>query len=386
MKKLLLLLTLIPSLTLADSACKRSLNSEAASRGVQLGTLLNELTFDSEVISLLTRQPEFSKPFWSYIDSAVTDARIKQGRDWLARYKGLFDKLEKQYGVSRTVIVAIWGMETNFGTGKGTKDVFRSLFTLSCNGHRQAFYRDEFFAAVRIEAAGELGDDEFNGSSFLGSWAGAFGHTQFMPTTFLRAAVDGDGDGKRNVIASIPDALASTANLLKVEGWAKGADWGVEVTLPASFNYMLADGKVTKSFKEWAALGVVRVRGAAFKGNEQATLFLPSGAKGPVFLLNANFKAIMKYNSSESYALAVAHLANRLGGGLPFARDFPRGEPALSHNERVKVQSILISKGYLAGEADGRFGSKTRDGVRAWQKENGVLPDGFMTKGLMGRM
>jgi membrane-bound lytic murein transglycosylase B len=337
----------------------------------KLGASARGLTFDSEVIGLLGKQPEFNKPFWAYIESAVSDSRIKQGRGLLAKHKALFDKIEAASGVDRHVITAIWGMESGFGANKGGKPILRSLFTLACNGHRQEFFAGEFHAAVKIASS-------YKGA-FVGSWAGAFGHTQFMPSTFMRAAVDGDGDGRRDLIGSIPDALASTGNLLKLEGWERGKTWGYEVILQDGFDFKEADGKLVKPSNKWA---IRRADDGAMKGD--GVIFLPAGASAPAFFLTPNFKAIMKYNNSESYALAVAHLADRLRGMGEFENDWPRDE-VLSHNERVRVQQALISQGFLQGEADGRMGSKTRDAVRAWQIKKGVMADGFVTRGLLNR-
>jgi membrane-bound lytic murein transglycosylase B len=358
-----LLILLLSTSAFAESDCRAKLGS--AARG---------LTFDNEVIGLLGKQPEFNKPFWSYIESAVSEARIKQGRGLLTKNKGLFDKIERETGVDRHVITAIWGMETGFGANKGSKPILRSLFTLACNGHRQEFFTKEFMAAAEIARSRE------NGAAFIGSWAGAFGHTQFMPTTYLRAAIDGDGDGKRNLIGSEADALASTGNLLKQEGWQKGMTWGYEVILQEGFDFKEADGKITKPFSRWA----IRRADDGAAPRIEGVMFLPAGAQGPAFLLTPNFKAILKYNNSESYALAVAHLADRLRGMSEFENDWPRAD-ILSHNERVRVQQALISQGFLQGEADGRMGSKTRDAVRTWQIKKGVMADGFVTRGLLNR-
>src|SRR5205085_1436510 len=279
------------------------------------------------------------KSFWDYLDLLVSEARIEGGRAILARHRATFDAVEKAYGVDRHVIAAIWGVESNYGTQVGERSVIRSTATLACIGRRQDFFREEFLSAIEILARGDLREEQLKGS-----WAGAFGPTQFMPTSFKRFAVDFDGDGRRDVVDSIPDLIASTANNLKKDGWAAGQTWGYEVTLPPGFNYMMADQSRRMSLREWEHQGVRRVGGKAFpRPDDVAYLLVPAGARGPAFVMLNNFRAIMKYNPSEAYALAIGHLADRMRGGTPFVQAWPRDERVLSRAERHELQRLLAS-------------------------------------------
>ena len=239
--------------------CIEGLWPEAAKRGVTRATFdtyTHGLTPDLRIMDLMDAQPEFTKAFWEYLDLLVSDNRIKRGREILAQYRPIFDAMEKAYGVDRHIVTAIWGIESNFGTSGGERSVVRSTATLACVGRRQAYFRDEFLAALEILNRGDIDPDKLKGS-----WAGAFGPTQFMPTSFKRFAVDFDGDGRRDVVDSVPDLVASTANNLKLDGWAQGQTWGYEVALPQGFDYLLADGAKAMPVKEWENLGVTRING-----------------------------------------------------------------------------------------------------------------------------
>ncbi len=340
------------------------------------------LTPDLRIMDFVDAQPEFTKAFWDYLDILVSDARIADGREILARYKAIFDKVEKQYGVDRHIITAIWGVESNYGTLGGDRPVLRSTATLACVGRRQSYFRDEFLSALEILHRGDLKPEQL-----VGSWAGAFGPTQFMPTSFKRFAVDGDGDGRRDVVSNPVDLIASTANNLKKDGWVPGETWGYEVVIPKGFNYMLADRSRQLTVADWERHGITRAGGKAFPHpQEKAYLLVPAGNAGPGFLMLHNFSVIMRYNPAEAYALAIGHLADRLRGGEPFAQAWPRHEPVLTRDERRELQELLNRRGFDTGEPNGRLGAKARAAVRDYQASVGLVPDGFASATILARL
>ncbi len=337
---------------------------------------------DLQIMDLLDSQPEFTKAVWDYLDVLVNDDRITAGREILQKYRTAFDAAERAYGVDRYTIAAIWGVETNYGTRAGTRPVLRSTATLACIGRRQRYFRDEFIAALDIVNRGDVQPD-----AFVGSWAGAFGPTQFMPTAFKRYAVDFDGDGRRDILDSMPDLIASTANNLKKNGWHNGETWGYEVVVPATFNFALADKHRTMTMRDWERYGLTRPDGKPFpRPDDQAFLLVPAGVQGPGFLMLPNFKAIMRYNPSEAYALAIGHLADRLRGGGPFAQGWPRHERVLTRDERLELQELLERHGFDVGQPDGRLGAKTRDALRDFQARIGRVPDGFASAAMLERL
>ncbi len=363
--------------------CLEGLWPDAARRGVTRATFdtyTKGLTPDLRIMDLMDTQPEFTKTFWDYLDLLVSENRIKRGREILAQYRTTFDAVEKAYGVDRHVVTAIWGIESNFGTSGGDRSVVRSTATLACVGRRQAYFRDEFLAALEILNRGDI-----NPERLKGSWAGAFGPTQFMPTSFKRYAVDFDGDGRRDVVDSIPDLIASTANNLKVDGWIPGQTWGYEVALPAGFNYLMADGAKAMQVRDWEKLGVARANGKAFpRPTDRATLFLPAGASGPAFLMLNNFRVLMKYNPAEAYALAIGHLGDRLRGDPPLVTAWPREERVLTSAERYEMQQHLVRLGFdIGGEPNGRLNAKSRSAIRHFQASQELVPDGFATVGML---
>ena len=294
----------------------------------------------------------------------------------------IFDKVEKQYGVDRNIITAIWGVESNYGTLGGDRPVLRSTATLSCIGRRQAYFRDEFLSALEILHRGDLKPEQL-----VGSWAGAFGPTQFMPTSFKRYAVDFDGDGRRDVVSNAADLIASTANNLKKDGWVPSETWGYEVVVPKGFNYLLADRGKQLTLAEWEAHGIKRAGNKPFPhSHEKAYLLVPAGNQGPGFLMLHNFRVIMKYNPAEAYAMAIGHLADRLRGGEPFVQPWPRHEPVLSREERRELQELLNRKGFDTGEPNGRLGAKARAAVRDYQASVGLVPDGFASATILARL
>jgi len=355
---------------------------EAARRGItpeNYQRFTQGLTPDLRIMDLLDAQPEFTKAVWDYLDLLVTDERLARGREILAQYKPIFDAVEKSWGVDRHVIAAIWGVESNYSTMGGDRSVVRSTATLACVGRRQAYFKDEFLSALEILNRGDLRPEQM-----VGSWAGAFGPTQFMPTAFKRYAVDFNGDGKRDVVDDVGDLIASTANNLRKDGWVPGATWGYEVVVPQGFNYMYADRARVMSLAQWQQLGVRRPDGSAFpRATDQAYLLAPAGAQGPGFLMLQNFRVILRYNPAEAYALAIGHFADRLRGGAPFVQPWPRDERVLTRNEALELQQLLVQRGFYQGDPDGQIGPKTRDALRNFQASIGQPADGFASAGML---
>jgi membrane-bound lytic murein transglycosylase B len=340
------------------------------------------LTPDLRIMDFMDSQPEFTKSLWDYLDILITSERIETGRALLQKYRASFAAAERTYGVDRHIIAAIWGVESDYGTQGGDRPVLRSTATLACIGRRQKYFRGEFVATLEILQHRDVRPDKL-----VGSWAGAFGPTQFMPTAFLRYAVDFDHDGRRDVIDSVPDLIASTANNLRKDGWISGQTWGYEVVVPGNFNFMLAERHRTMSIAEWQRLGIMRPHGKPFpRPSEQAFLLVPAGVQGPGFLMLHNFRVIMRYNPSEAYALAIGHLADRLAGGGPFVQRWPRYEPVLSRDDRLQLQQLLARRGYDVGEPDGRLGAKTRAAIRQFQARSGRVPDGFASMALLEQL
>lgn len=348
--------------TAIEAGIKASVYDRAMS-GISLNTRVQELN---------EHQPEFSRPIWEYLDSAVSDWRIAKGEEMLADNAALFGRLEKKYGVPRETLAAVWGMETGFGQSQGSFNLFEALATLAYEGPRADYGRTQLLAALKIAQ-----NEHLDPQDMMGSWAGAFGHTQFVPTTFLDHAVDGDGDGKRDLSNSLADALASTASYLKESGWGAGA-WGEEVLLPKDFVYENADPNIRKSCDEWAKLGVRGARGQALSGGETGAIYLPAGYRGPAFLTLANFEALLTYNTAASYALAIGILSDRLRGGIVMG-SWPRDEQPLSRDQIVELQQDLTAIGYDVGNTDGLIGNRTRSAIRKYQKAHQLPADGFVT-------
>lgn len=356
------------------AACMRELRSTAPSKGVP-ATSFDRFTQgvapDMTILPLLDHQPEFKTPIWDYLAGLVDDERVADGLSRLDQWRATLQAVEARFGVDPYTVVAVWGVESNYGQTFGKRPLVSSLATLSCFGRRQAFFRGEFMTTLKILDQGHVEPD-----ALVGSWAGAFGHTQFMPSTFMRVAVDFDGDGRRDLIGNVPDALASTANYLKLAGWRSDEPWGFEVVLPAGFDTRGAGRKNKRSLAEWIERGIVRADGKPLFGPAQAGLLLPAGASGPAFLVFRNFDAIYAYNAAESYALAIAHLSDRLRGAGLFVTAWPTDDPGLGRAERREVQRLLLARGYEIGEADGIIGSASRAAIEDVQKEAGLAVDG----------
>jgi membrane-bound lytic murein transglycosylase B len=328
------------------------------------------------------QQPEFVKPIWSYLDTAVSPDRLMHGQQMVAAYAATLAADEARFGVPKEILVAIWGMESNYGTAMGNFNMFEALATLAYDGPRADYARKELLDALKMEEQQKLAP-----SAMLSSWAGAFGNTQFVPSAFLAHAVDGDGDGRIDLWHSPPDALASTASLLADAGWERGNPCEYEVTLPASFDYALADGESAKPIAEWKKLGVTRATGTALaKSEEPAAIYLPAGARGPAFLVFDNFKTVLLYNNAASYALGVCLLADAIAGRAPVAAGWPRDEIALTQDDRIAFQTDLKALGYDIGDIDGVLGHKARAALRAYQKAHGLPADGFPTQAILGRI
>ncbi|HEY2245755.1 MAG: lytic murein transglycosylase [Xanthobacteraceae bacterium] len=365
--------------------CVERLWPDAARRGVSRATFEHftaGLAPDLSIMDKLDAQPEFTKATWDYLDVLVGDERIARGREVLTQYAPTFAAVARAYGVDPAIIAAIWGVESNYGTMGGDRSVIRSTATLACVGRRRDYFREEFLSTLEILQRGDVPAERL-----VGSWAGAFGPTQFMPSSFKRYAVDFDGDGRRDIVDSIPDVIASTANNLKTDGWVAGQRWGYEVVLPQNFDYLLADRSKQMSLRQWEALGIRRAGGGSFgEPDTRAYLLMPAGARGPAFLMLQNFRVIMKYNPAEAYALAIGHLADRLRGGGPFVQPWPRDERVLSLDERYEMQELLARRGFDTGEPDGLLGPRTRLAIRNYQASIGEIPDGFASSGLLDRL
>lgn len=338
------------------------------------------VTPDPAILKLTKAQAEFSKPVWSYLDGAVSEARIRKGQAQASEWSQTVSAVERRYGVDPKIVIGIWGLETNFGSNAGNIYVIRALATLAHARYRDDFFKDELIMALLILEQGHIERE-----AMRGSWAGAMGQTQFMPSSFMKYAVDFNGGGAKDIWTSTPDALASTANYLKQFGWKPGIPWGAEVTLPEGFDFKLADRKTRRSFANWAALGVKPSNGETGLRGE-AALFLPAGAEGPAFLVTENFDIIKKYNNSDSYALGVALLGERIYGADPLQGRWPRHIKALSRSEGIEVQKRLVALGYRIDKIDGKLGENSRDALRSFQLKHGGVPDGYPTHAVLARL
>ncbi|MBA3908388.1 MAG: lytic murein transglycosylase [Rhodobacter sp.] len=346
----------------ALAAGVRAATFDAAMRGVE---------FDPKVVERDRNQNEFTKTVWDYLDTAVSQDRVALGLKAMAEHRDLLSRIETEYGVEAEVLTAVWGLESAYGTFRGDLPVLGSLATLAYDGRRAGFFEAELIAALRIVEGGHV-------DRFAGSWAGASGHTQFMPSSWEKFAVDFDGDGKRNLWGDDPaDALASTANYLRYWGWQTGMPWGLEVALPQGFDYDQTTERVVKPVASWAALGVRPMAGGDLPDHGPGSILLPGGARGAAFLIFPNFQVIERYNTADAYVIAIGHLADRLKGGAPIAASWPRDLRALTFDERKELQDRLGRAGFDPGGVDGRMGPKTIAAVKAFQTARGMIPDGY---------
>lgn len=356
-------------------ACLAGIQAQAAQQGVSAQAFRAAtagISFDDKVIELSQAQPEFKTPIWDYMAALVDEERVEDGRAAMRQHASALAQAEARYGVDRHTIAAVWGVESNFGKNLGKMPLVQSLATLACSGNRRRdFFRGELLATLKIIAHGDIAPERLTGS-----WAGAFGQTQFMPTTYQRLAVDLDGDGRRDVVDSVADAVGSTANFLRAAKWHNGTPWGYEVRLPRGFNVAAAGRKNKHAVGHWASLGVTRVDGRPLTGEGPAGIIAPAGINGPAFLVTKNFDAIYSYNAAESYGLAIAVLSDRLRGRPGVQAEWPTDDPPLSRAERRDLQVRLTRRGFDVGEPDGKVGQKTRDAIKAVERELGMPPTG----------
>ncbi|MEM1129049.1 MAG: lytic murein transglycosylase [Pseudomonadota bacterium] len=359
--------------------------ARARAQGIHQSTLnaaLSGISYNPDVISRDRNQSEFTKALWEYLDTAVSDTRIRNGRAALRKHDRLLDRIEATYGVDKEVVVAVWGLESSYGDYRGTTPVIEALATLSYDGRRGRFFEQQLIAALKIVQAGDV-----NPRSMTGSWAGAMGHTQFIPTSYLAYAVDFTGDGKRDIWSENPaDALASTAAYLARFGWQTDYPWGVEVVLPRGFNYSAAGGERKRSVSDWTALGVRGLDGRPVPNYGSAAILLPAGAQGPAFMIFRNFDVIERYNAADSYVIAVGHLSDRLKGASSFKQSWPRTDRALRFSERKELQQRLTAAGFNTNGIDGKIGPNTIAAIRRYQSAVGMVPDGYASMELLRRL
>ena len=337
--------------------------------------------YQQRVVELDRAQPEFTRPVWQYLDSAVSPQRVQLGQQKLAELRAPVDAAAARYGVTPGVLVAIWGIESNFGGNYGNTPTIDALATLAFDGRRESWARSQLQAALKILQSGDIARTQM-----IGSWAGAMGQTQFLPSAFLAYAVDGDGDGRRDLWGSTPDVMASTANFLAGSGWRAGEPWGVEVQLPAGFDVGRADPQTRQASAQWGAEGVRAIDGAPLPEIADAAILLPAGARGPAFLVGNNFRTLLRYNNSNNYALAVSLLAQRIGGGPAVRAAWPRDLAVLSRTQVTELQTALNARGFDSGIADGAPGPATREALRRYQRSIGVPADGYPTLELLQRL
>ncbi len=377
-----------PQLALAQddfAPCVNALRQAALAQGFTPGAVsavFDDITIKPQVIKSDRAQAEFTDTFREYYDKRVTEARVERGRVLKDEQRGLLRRIAQDTGVPPHYLLAFWGLESNYGGYLGNHDIPSALATLACDPRRAKFFEQELFAVVRIVDQGDI-----RAPNLVGSWAGALGHTQFMPTTYLSHARDGDGDGRRDLIGSVADALTSAAHYLKALGWQRGFRWGREVGLPENFDFARAVPGQAQTLGAWRNLGVTNVFGTPVPDLElPATLLLPSGHLGPAFLVYPNFHVIMQWNRSEAYAIAVGRLADRIAGaGGLHAPPAPQGQVKFSIASLKELQQNLNDLGYPSGKPDGIVGSATRGALRAFQLDHGLIPDGFPSPSVLAQ-
>jgi membrane-bound lytic murein transglycosylase B len=382
-RSIALVLSALPLLAAAQppfEECLDGLREVAVERGISERTADRVLPTVRElprVVQADRDQPEFVETFATYLGRRVTADRITRGRELLGRHRALLERVAAEYGVPPQVLLAFWGLETNYGSVLGNVPVFDSLATLACEGRRGAYFTTEFVNALHIVESG------IDARSMIGSWAGAMGQTQFMPSVYLEHAVDGDGDGVVDLWGSVEDAFASAGNFLRSLGWRPAWRWGREVRLPEGFDYARAGRDRPRPLEEWHALGVMTAEGRSIPSlGDSAALLVPAGHRGPAFLVYDNFDVIMRWNRSEFFALSVGHLADRIAGGGPL-RVSPPDDTRLTREQIASLQRKLNELGFDSGEPDGIIGSATRGAVRDWQRQNGVIADGYVHPDLL---
>ena len=363
----------------------------SAFRGRALSAGISPAAFDQsfrdvvylpKVIERDRNQSEFTKTIWDYLDSAASDRRIANGKAALETHRAKLDAIEAKYGVEKEVVVAVWGLESAYGEFRGDTPIVSALATLSYDGRRGRFFESQLIAALKILQSGDT-----TLKNMTGSWAGAMGHTQFIPTSYLDHAVDFTGDGRRDIWANDPsDALASTAAYLSKFGWQTGQPWGVEVTLPNGFNYDLANRKIKRAPADWAGLGVLDVDGKPVPDHGVGAILLPAGARGAVFMVFDNFKVIERYNAADAYVIGIGHLSDRIRGAEPIKAEWPREDRALTYKERQKMQRLLTGAGFNTKGVDGKIGPNSIAAIKGFQRSVGMIPDGYASLKLLERL
>jgi len=359
--------------------------SKALRQGVSATTFdraFGNVSYNLEVIGKDRNQSEFTKQIWEYLDSAVSETRVRNGKDALRKNKRVLQSIEAHYGVDKEIVAAIWGLESAYGKFRGDTPVIEALATLAYDGRRGGFFEKQLIAALKIIQSGDV-----RSHNMTGSWAGAMGHTQFIPTSFLAYAVDGTGDGKRDIWSDNPaDALASTAAYLSRFGWRKDHPWGVEVRLPEGFDYSHSGSRIKKSVAEWAALGVRDVYGKKVSDYGSASILLPAGARGAIFMIFHNFQVIERYNQADAYVIAVGYLADRITGGPELQSGWPRNDRPLSFTEKKDLQKRLTAAGFDTYGLDGIVGPNTIAAIKAFQSSAGLPADGYPSAHVLRRL
>ncbi|MCV2876156.1 lytic murein transglycosylase [Rhodobacteraceae bacterium XHP0102] len=379
---------LISQTTTRDSfaAWRSDFTARAIAQGISpavVNAALGGMTPLDEVVRLDGNQSEFVRPIWDYLDSAVSRQRIENGRANYQRYAADLARIEAQFGVPAEVLIAVWGVETSYGSFRGNTDTLRALATLAWEGRRRAYFESELLAALQILELGAVSP-----RAFAGSWAGAMGHTQFMPTSYLAYAIDYTGDGRADIWGEDPrDALASAAHYLSEAGWQRGQPWALEIALPQGFDYRLAGRDKTRGAAFWRSQSVTLADGSRLPDHGQSAILLPAGARGVALMVYDNFRALERYNPADSYVIALGHLSDRIAGhSNGFRATWPRNDHVLTRSERTELQTRLTAAGFDTGGVDGRIGPKTMAAIRSYQIANGLLPDGYASSDLLRRL
>lgn len=354
----------------AIESCVASLKKQAIAAGVKpevAERMLKGASYDEKVIRFSTSQPEHKTEIWDYMAFLVDAKRIQDGKKLLKKHSQTLSAVEQRYGVNRHVVLAVWGIESDYGNFRGDFYTPHALANLACAGkRRQKYFRGELIKTMQIASRGDVPERDF-----IGSWAGAFGQTQFMPSTYNSLAVDFDGDGRKDLVNSVPDALASTANFLKNAGWRDSRPWGIEVKVPGGYSGPSGRKKYA-ALSTWSKRGLKKIDGGALSGKLEAALIRPAGAKGPAFLVTRNFRALRSYNASTSYGLAIALLSELVAGREPFKTPWPTNNPGLSREQRWELQKLLNRNGFDVGTPDGKVGPATRAGIRKAEAKYGM--------------
>ncbi|WP_071675842.1 lytic murein transglycosylase [Nioella nitratireducens] len=374
-----------PVSTSGFSTWMTEFSRRARAAGIRQATLdraFAGISLNQRVIERDQNQAEFSRTLWDYLDSAASDTRVANGRAALREHRATLARIERRYGVEAEIVTAIWGLESAYGTFRGEVPIIEAMATLAYEGRRQEFFEAQLIAALRIVQAGDT-----DPAHLRGSWAGAMGHTQFMPTSFLAHAVDFTGDGRRDIWGDDPtDALASTARYLSENGWTHGQPWALEVTLPSGFDFSQSGETVRHAAAHWNAMGVRLADGGRIPDHGPSSILLPAGHRGVALVIYENFHVIETYNPADAYVIGVGHLADRIAGAAEFRGGWPREDRALSNDERFELQRRLTAAGFSTRRVDGIIGPLTIQAVREYQSSEGLVPDGYASETLLRRL